>query len=415
MSQQQKQHEINQVLAGVFGFFSVLGSFFIIVDFFRDPQKRKATYSRLLFVLSSLDCITSIAYMFSSATCPFPTTTTPGILESSTQQTSAGDGGDVGCVVQGFVIQAGLATPFYNLSLAIYYLLVIGYGWKQRRINQMEPYLHAVPLVIGFGTSIAALLLDLFHGAVLWCWIAPNHEGNNNYNLYRWLLFYGPLWFCIVAVTVIMCALHRSVKKVETKTLEYAAKGSRQKNSLARQVFWQAFWFVGVFYLTWMFSTISRIVEAIMGFIPYPLEVLQSISVPAQGLGNFFIYFRPRYLRYRKRKQQQQQIHPKKLCCHFLLKAPLLKLLLLRITRREGVQQQKQMPSDQAECNDDETANANANQAIPPQDNNVTSEEHLNQNEILDDEGIVEDDPAIAFMLTNENNSRSAENVELTP
>ena len=89
-----------------------------------------------------------------------------------------------------------MTTPTYNISLAIYYLLVIVKGWKENRVGKVEKYLHALPIVLGFGTGIAALVMKLYNGAGWICWIAsglPNHPERHNpdFGIYRLAFLYA--------------------------------------------------------------------------------------------------------------------------------------------------------------------------------------------------------------------------------
>ena len=54
------------------------------------------------------------------------------------------------CDAQGFFQQFfGVAPPLYNGSLAVYYFLIIRYGWKNGnpKLKVAEKLLHAVPLL----------------------------------------------------------------------------------------------------------------------------------------------------------------------------------------------------------------------------------------------------------------------------
>jgi hypothetical protein len=80
----------------------------------------------------------------------------------------------------------------------------------------------------------------------------------------------------------------------------------------------EAFMYVGAFFLTWIFGTITRMIQAINGKTHYPLVVLMAFFFPLQGFFNFLIYMRPiqnwqkkRKIAHRNRQRlQQQQQHP---------------------------------------------------------------------------------------------------------
>jgi len=75
---------------------------------------------------------------------------------------------------------------------------------------------------------------------------------------------------------------------------------SKEDRSLTNQVAWQGFYYVASFYATWIFASLSRVVQMTTGDIPYVLLILFAFTLPGQGLWNFLVYIRPRYLRYLK-------------------------------------------------------------------------------------------------------------------
>ena len=284
---------------------SFLGSLYIVVDFVRNsrndcvrPIRRvlcqnstgsnksgNSTYKRLIFAMSCVDMCKSVAQFL--GTWPMP--------EDSGSCFAAGN--DATCAVQAFLVQMSLASPCYNLSLSVYYLLVVAHGWKRRQIVAIEPYLHVLPLLAGLGTSVAAACLGLFGSAGPWCWIVAKKP------FYRLAFFYVPLWCCIFGVTVVMAITTRAVFATEKRSDRW---GSTRKQALGRQVASQALWFVGAMYLTYTSSTANRIFQLITGEISGPLFALHMALGPGLGFYNFLVYSRPRYLRYRKDKKRRE-------------------------------------------------------------------------------------------------------------
>jgi hypothetical protein len=61
-----------------------------------------------------------------------------------------------------------------NCCLAVYYLLVVGFGVSEERLRyNIEPAMHLLAVAFGLLTAIAGVFLDLYNNASLWCWIAP--------------------------------------------------------------------------------------------------------------------------------------------------------------------------------------------------------------------------------------------------
>jgi len=95
------------------------------------------------------------------------------------------------------------------------------------------------------------------------------------------------------------------------------------KKSKSRQIADQGMFFVIVFILTWTFPTITRIFQWLGWSIPLTLNMLFVVFFPLQGFFNALVYLRPKYLKFKKKKEklaikkaaakwkQQQQIKQK--------------------------------------------------------------------------------------------------------
>jgi G protein-coupled glucose receptor regulating Gpa2 len=198
------------IVPKISGTLSVLFSLLIIVIISRDKNRHSRTYHRLLLSISMVDM--SSGFWLSLSTWPIPSDST--VLWSV--------GNDRTCTVQGFFTNFAITSSFYHTSLALYFLLVVRYGWKEHQIQKIEPYLLVIPLLWGFGTSIAGLGLGIFGNAILWCWI------ERTYNMYRWAFFYGPLWTMIVLVTIMSILIFQHVLKLERTTMKYQQDVEKQ-------------------------------------------------------------------------------------------------------------------------------------------------------------------------------------------
>ncbi|KAL9188619.1 hypothetical protein ACHAXT_006997 [Thalassiosira profunda] len=306
---------------------SILGSCCIMYDILTDRQKKlKRPYYRLMLGMSCSDALTSF-WLFLS-TWPIP---------EGTEGVWGAAGTTASCTAQGFFIQLIVLSPFYNLNLSLYYLLLGKYQMTEEQIaKRFERYMHGIAVVVAVGFAILGLPLTLYNNANLWCWIAsypancqdnsgnpgdvPCERGQNAW-LFRWLIFYGPIWLIICTVTVFIIMLTRSVKKEEKRIVEMQKEVRKQRSSFnqiemnalnsgeqprtnsaplelyethrwqrSRQIFHQAVFYLGVFYITWLFVTINRMYQLITGESNYPLLVLHSIFGPLQGFLNFIVY-----------------------------------------------------------------------------------------------------------------------------
>lgn len=84
-----------------------------------------------------------------------------------------GVGNQQTCTAQAFFRQAVLATVVYSCVLAIYYLLVIKYSMKERKILKYEKFMHAAPIIVWVGTGAVGIAFKIFSPTFFNYWIAP--------------------------------------------------------------------------------------------------------------------------------------------------------------------------------------------------------------------------------------------------
>jgi len=283
-------------------------------------SSKKRTYHRLVLGMSMCDFSASVAWFFT--TWPIPRGT-PGVYGAvGNQQT---------CSAQAFFAQFSLSTVMYNASLCLYYVLVIVKGWKDEEIVKVEPLFHGHAIAWGLGTGLASLGLTLFNQVGWDCWIsaAPlgcqetwnspdgttTCERGDNGSLYQWAFYYAPLWFVIVLVSGLMYWVYHTVKAQEKAMDKYkvsasgaggdSGRGLKRQTSTAqlsnyKRIQKQAFYYVGAFFVTWLFPTIFQLVIVIAGKFPFPLLFLTALFVPIQGLLNLIVFIRPTFMRYRR-------------------------------------------------------------------------------------------------------------------
>ena len=218
---------------------SLAGSGWIVGEVLFNDQKRNFVYHRLLLGMAFYDILVSLWYFASTWPIPSPTTS----LYTGTED---GDfiigaiGSDASCRAQGFFLQLGLANAVYFAMLGTYYTFVISYSYTDDRLknDRWELSFHLIPLCLGIGTSVAALVLDLYHDAGVWCWIAasPEWSCDNNNNeadddlcrnstevpIYRWAFSYAPAWISFGVVVATMVQVYRGVRYQELRMKRYA-------------------------------------------------------------------------------------------------------------------------------------------------------------------------------------------------
>ncbi|KAL7460677.1 hypothetical protein ACHAXS_001154, partial [Conticribra weissflogii] len=186
----------------------------------RKTKKLLKMQQRFLLGISCSDLITSVTWIFSDVWMP-PI------------------GNTHSCSAQGFLIQLGISSGILLMvALQIHYVLTIRYGWREKEIQRLRVLLW-IPFLFGFGTAIAASVLDLYNPATWSCWIAPYpvnctttyaiNKGNSdleetdcirgdNARIYQFAFFYIPLWVSIAVCFAAMSLVARSVETTERKT-----------------------------------------------------------------------------------------------------------------------------------------------------------------------------------------------------
>ena len=241
-------------------------------DVLSRSKNRFTAYHQLVLGISIFDCISSMAYILVGVLAPQEA----GFYQSY--------GNDTTCKVQGFMIQLGQTSMFYNLCLSLYFLLVVCFNWKERQIKIWKWVVHGAVLTVGFGMAFGALPFISAQFGV--CGILPPLTADQ----WQVSLFYTApvciVLFILTAVTVMICLYvykkHRRVRKWMVE--------SNRKLSLTRKVFWQSFWYVMAFYLTLPCVLVTFYVEY-KSQHDFWLLVVAAVLAPLQGLMNALIYF----------------------------------------------------------------------------------------------------------------------------
>ena len=266
-----------------FALLSMLGSVYIIKYVLKSTNRRSTVYHRILLGLSVSDFLNSSAIFVGSWTIPKGT---PGVYLANGTTTT--------CTIQGFFIQMGVGTPLYNASLALYYVLVVLYGWKEHELKTIEPALHLFPTLFCIVTALIVAVDDSYRNSNLWCWTTPEKPA------FRFGFYYGPVWASAIALTVSMAAIYVHVMAQEIKTAQHRpsrqyartntvtaqqhlsrSRSARTRSS--RKIAAQALFYVGSFYLTFLFPSWTRASQMINGSSPFLITSLMAVFFPLQG------------------------------------------------------------------------------------------------------------------------------------
>jgi len=262
---------------------SFCGSTFILVDIISNKKKRRTVFHGLLIGMAIFDIVTAVAWSFaSSAIDPHDASWIYGAA-----------GSKASCTAQGFFVQLGFTSIFYNVSLTLYYTLVISKGWREFQLRKIRLYMHLTPFLVGAGLALGGL--TSYHWIEYGCHIQPFDKGQEGGELWQVLVFIViPLGLSIISITCSMAAVYFGVFKVTQKAKKWGASSSER---MRKEVFWQCCWYVLAFYVTWPIMFCVYLTSIDVGG-PYGLAVTVAFVAPLQGFSNFLVYVRPKVKTY---------------------------------------------------------------------------------------------------------------------
>jgi hypothetical protein len=155
--------------SAISGSLSLLGSSIILWIIWRDRSiKLKHFYHRILFVISIIDCATSINFIFSFLAVP------DGLFWGAMGNTTT-------CEASGFIISFLSSIGFYNAGLALYYFLIIVRSLPQDILTRkLEALTHIISILLPISFCTWILITDsynplLYNGG--WCSVYKFPQG----------------------------------------------------------------------------------------------------------------------------------------------------------------------------------------------------------------------------------------------
>jgi len=247
---------------------SILGSIGMIISVLNDKEKKKKVIGELIIALSCFDIIGSLGYAFSSLPIP------------EEDYILGAKGNPASCKAQGFFIQLGTTSLYINVSMAFYYLLIIQFSWRERRLRKSPIYylLYVIPITVGAIFAFAAI--PYYENAVMWC--------NNSQKYWSEV----PVGVAILIATYLMLSLCWFVYKSERASARFSARASTtNRASLSKQFFNQSMVYLAAFYLTWPAYLALQIMLANgNAFSSYGFYLFAGTAVTLQGFWNFVFH-----------------------------------------------------------------------------------------------------------------------------
>jgi len=192
-------------------------------------------------------------------------------------------GNEATCDVQGFMIQLGQTSMFYNLLLSVYFCLVIVFNWKEHQFKKYLFYTHVLVIILGVGMAIG----QIPYSGPQFGLCRLSQPPITRTKLPMTLFFTIPLSIVLAVITVVTVIICYTVSRQEQKALRWSFK---RNEDLSRRVFWQSLWYVMAFYVTLPVSFLARFIDfKTMNY--YWIFVVNGTLLPAQGFLNSLVYF----------------------------------------------------------------------------------------------------------------------------
>ena len=163
------QQIILVLCSAISGSFSLLGSSIILWIIWRDRSiKLKHVYHRILLVISIIDCVTSINFIFGFLAIP------DGLFWGARGNTSS-------CEASGFISSFFSSLSYYNAGLALYSYLIIVRSVPQDILTRtLEPLTHIISISLPFSFCIWIFLTDSYNPLLYvggWCGVYEFPQG----------------------------------------------------------------------------------------------------------------------------------------------------------------------------------------------------------------------------------------------
>ena len=217
----------------------------------------------------------------------------------------------------------GVAVPMYNAGLCIYYLLTIRYSVREDVMaKRYKPWLLCIPALFVLSTGLLTASFQLYNVAdenTGGCFIAYSPYGCEDDNelectrgkplristdmlftLFVTMPFVLSLVIVVVTNMAIFLVIRHRMKPIADRSRQFNRSLSDDLDQRIRDVAYQCFWYVAAFLTTYFAAAISQVQATEETRLEYVGLVLQQIFMPMQGLFNFLVYLRPRYIQARR-------------------------------------------------------------------------------------------------------------------
>lgn len=200
------------------------------------------------------------------------------------------------CEFQGFLLQVVIGAPLFCGSMAFYFWLIVCRQKSPEQLLKFERIIAPTIVLYAFGSAFFLLYKDMYNHVGAVCWVIGSPPGceNSSYHasdepcdrgnwswLYGMVMFYIPLWICIVFIGIfnlnIVWELHKG--------------GDREDASWFAV---QSFLYALAFVVTWAPSTTWSGLHWKLDGGSFAVDLLAAWFEPIGGCWNLLIFLRNR-------------------------------------------------------------------------------------------------------------------------
>jgi hypothetical protein len=303
------QQVVLVVVSLISGLSSCVGSLLIILIIWRDGHdKLKFVYHRILFAVSTIDCISSLAFAFGFLAVP------KDIFWGSMGTTTS-------CEVTGYLTFLLGSQLLYNFGLAIYFLMVIYYGKSQHFIaSHIEPFIHTLSISVPTGFATWALFTHSFNPLLFeggWCYVYPFPAGCADLDRDKCTrglmaltirLIAGIFLGAIPLAGILICMIMILYRVRKTFSASLPNRLHERPDEKIKQTAIQSILYVMATLIPFILVFITQNITNNDRNVRFVLGILVKLLIPVQGVFNFFIYIRPRLVSMRESGRDSSSI-----------------------------------------------------------------------------------------------------------
>lgn len=296
--------ETQQLVLGILPYFSapfsMVGSGLIIYVILSE-RKFSDVYQRLMLGLSCMDLLNSTAMVVF----------TPWAVPEGVSYVTGARGTFTTCEISGFFLNLFYGSMFYTLFLAIYFLLLIRFEWKQRWISRyIEPVAHLISILFPIVTGAYGISKDWMNPLITlpgFCGLSDYPPGcsslpeipcvrGEDYNQFVSEIIILLVWIgIIVCMTLIVLRVCRTERRIRNYAGGRNSTLQRTKETGIQAILY-IFIFLAVFgpVAVLLAMQSDRSVSTSRRSVILTFAILTKLISPMQGFFNAFVYLRKR-------------------------------------------------------------------------------------------------------------------------